>query len=78
MHITRGYDSSGMSKRTETIEVRKVGISWFVIPFPASRVTDLNMKNGSHFQHVIYSCRSPSSGAPCTFSPAEYLRVTHA
>lgn len=56
VQITRGYDSSGTS-RTETIEVRKVGICRVAIPFPARRATELNVKNGSRVQHVIYSRR---------------------
>lgn len=50
VQITPGDNSSG-------IEVRKVGTRWFVIPVPASRATDLKMKNGSLF-HVIYSQKS--------------------
>lgn len=60
MQITRGCNFPG----TETVKVRKVGTCWLVLPFPASRATDLNVKNGSRFQHGIYSRRtSPSSGA---------------
>lgn len=55
MQITRGYDSSGTSRRTETTEVRKVGICRVAIPFHARRATHLNVKNG--VQHVINSRR---------------------
>ena len=85
VQITRGYDSSGTSRRTETTEVRAVGTRWFVFPFPANRATHLNRKNSSRFQPDVFTpprITSPSSGAPpeakWTFSPARYLQVTRA